>query len=418
MRVLVIGQGGRESAIIKALTFSSSVVEIHAIPGNAGIRKYAICHDIALKNQADILKLIKKLSLDLVIVGPENVLADGLSDFLRQNQVLVFGPSQRGATLESSKLFCKEFLEKAKIPTARYFKVSRVEDVLKYCDKFQPPWVLKADGLASGKGVFILKSKNELVHVAQSLFDEKKLGAAGQVALLEEHLNGLELSYMVLTNGSQFQVLPLSQDHKRLLDNDEGPNTGGMGAIAPVPIKNDLELQIQSEIVRPFMQELTRQNILYRGVIYFGLMITSEGPKVLEVNVRFGDPEAQVLLPLLDGDWGNTFKAFAQGEVPVLKWKKLFSACVVMTTNGYPDSPLKGDVIDGDIFADSGASYFVHAGVEVNQNRDFVTSGGRVLGAVGIGTSLTEALKNAYAQIQEVTWPGIFYRKDIGKKLI
>ncbi len=418
MRVLVIGQGGRESAIVRALNFSTSVSEIHVIRGNPGIKKSAICHDIAFEKHEEVLKLVKKIGIDLVVIGPETPVAEGLSDFLRENNLAVFGPSKKGAQLEASKLFCKEFLEKAKIPTARYCKVSSVEDVLKNCEKFQAPWVLKADGLAAGKGVFILKTKNELVLAAQLLFGEKKLGVAGSVALLEENLKGWELSYMIVTNGKEYQPLPLSQDHKRLLDNDEGPNTGGMGAVAPIPLEAPLEFKIKNEIVDPFLEELSRQNILYRGVVYFGIMMTAEGPKVLEINVRFGDPEAQVLLPLLNGDWGMTFKSIAEGTVPSLKWKPLSAACVVMAASGYPDKPALGDVLEGNIFDETVSSYFVHAGIDLNLNRDYVTSGGRVLGAVGLGTTLPEALKAAFLQTKKVSWPGVYFRKDIGKKIL
>lgn len=417
MRVLVIGNGGRESAIVRALKLSPSVTEIHCIPGNAGIKKHALCHDISLQEPPLLVSFIRKTGIQLVVIGPEQPLADGLSDHFRQNDILVFGPSRESAKLESSKIFCKQFLESANIPTGRYFKVSSVEDVLKKADAIKPPYVLKADGLAAGKGVVIAKTKNELVQFAQSIFVDKKLGTAGETALLEEHLAGWELSYLVLTNGLDYQVMPLAQDHKRLLDNDEGPNTGGMGAVAPIGISADVDKVIQDTIVRPFVNKLSEKNMDYRGVIYFGLMMTNEGPKVLEINTRFGDPEAQVLLPLLDGDWGQVFMDIARGQITALSWKSLHSACVVMASNGYPDNPSKGDVIEGNIFQESNSSYFIHAGLTLNSTRDYVTNGGRVIGAVGLGSTREEALKNAYNQSKIITWPGILYRKDIGKKL-
>lgn len=417
MRILVIGSGGRESAIVRGLRFAPSVTEIHCVPGNPGIARHAICHNLDTSS-ATFLSFVQKMQFDCVVVGPEQPLVDGLTDRLREIKIPVFGPSRQAANLEGSKIFCKEFLVRAGIPTAQFRKVTSVQELVRFQPEFKPPFVLKADGLAAGKGVFICKNAEELLRAGRELFEDKKLGAAGEHALLEEHMDGWELSYLVISNGKEFQKLPLAQDHKRLMDDDHGPNTGGMGAVAPISISKDLDSQIENLVLRPFHDQLQKENLDYRGVIYFGLMMTARGPRVLEINARFGDPETQVLLPLLDGDWGQVFKKVALGEMPELKWKSLFSACVVLAANGYPESPSRGDVIDSNIFDESPSSYFLCAGVGLNSSKEFVTAGGRILSSVGMGSTLKDAIARAYEQVSKVTWPGMFYRKDIGKKQV
>jgi len=276
---------------------------------------------------------------------------------------------------------------------------------------------LKADGLAAGKGVFICKTKDELAAAAHSLFNEKSLGDAGYKAVLEQFSPGYELSYLVLTNGKEFQPLPFSQDHKRLLDDDEGPNTGGMGVVGPIAIEDSLRDKIHADIVEPTLRHLSGLGLLYRGILYFGVMVTKEGPSLLEYNVRFGDPEAQVILPLLDGDWGKVFLSLANGELDPLRWKRLYSTCVVMAAPGYPDAPEAGVPIEGDIQGQSASSYFLHAGTKFDQGK-WVTAGGRVLNAIGFGSSLREAIQNAYGQVAKVKWRGQQVRRDIGQKIL
>lgn len=416
MKVLVIGQGGREHAMIRALSLSPSVTDISCIPGSDGISREAVCHKIDLKDSEKILNYVKKTGVQLVVFGPEQPLADGLSDFLRAHDVLVFGPSQQAAQFESSKAFCKDFLVRHKIPTAKSFLVSSIQETLEHAKAFSAPYVLKADGLAAGKGVVIAPTLDELKHSAENFFVKKTLGEASSKALLEEFMDGWEMSFLILTNSQDYAPLPLAQDHKRLQDKNKGPNTGGMGAVAPIEIDDALQAQIRDRIMKPIMSGLQKDNIKYIGVLYVGLMITKEGPKVVEFNVRFGDPEAQVILPLLDGDWAQVFLEMAKGNVPPLKWKSnVQTACVVIAAEGYPDHPVKDVTISGDLERQTASSYFLHAGTRA-QGDAWVTNGGRVLNSIGIGSTREEALKHAYALIDFCKWSGMQFRRDIGQK--
>ena len=418
MKILVVGKGGREHAIIRALSFSPKVEQLHALPGSDGMRTQALCHSIDSSDFPGIYDLIKNKAIDLVVIGPEMEIAHGLADYLREKNVLVFSPSQRAAQLEASKIFCKDFLQRANIPTARSEVVSSVTDCLEKAAHFHSPYILKAEGLAAGKGVFICKDLEELKKNAVDLFDKKLLGEAGNRALLEEHLKGWEMSYLIITNGRDFRPLPLAQDNKRLLDGDQGPNTGGMGVVAPLRVDMDLEDTIHSQILKPTVENLHKENFLYRGVLYVGIMVTEKGPQVLEFNVRFGDPEAQVILPLLDGDWADVFMATAKGELIDMNWKPIYSSCVVLAAAGYPDHPLKGSVIDGHVNYEGPSSYFLHAGTKLQEDKEWVTHGGRVLNAVGLGSDLKESLKLAYEQAAKVSWEGLQMRKDIGQKVL
>ncbi len=415
MKVLVVGQGGREHALVRGLKLSPSVSEIHVFPGNPGMSRDALCHPWDGKDFAIIASSVRKLGINLVVIGPEVYLSVGLADFLRQQNIPVVGPNQKEAQLESSKIFAKEFMSKAGVPTAAYREVTSVADTLDKSKQFKAPYILKADGLCAGKGVFICENIGELESAAKKIFMAKELGE--QRAFLEEFQPGWELSYLILTNGNSYEKLPLSQDHKRLQENDKGPNTGGMGTVAPLKISDNLEQTIAQKIVQPILQTMQRENFNYRGVLYIGMMITDHGPTVLEFNTRFGDPEAQVILPLLDGDWGQVFLHLANGKMDRLQWKPMSAVCVVLAAEDYPDAPKKGVEIKGDLFAESPSSYFLHAGTDTSGGK-FVTAGGRVLNAVGIGNNLQEALSNAYNQSSKVTWPGVQIRKDIGRKLL
>lgn len=418
MRFLVLGQGGREHAIVRALKFSPSVTEVHAVPGSEGISQDAVCHQIDLADNQALSAFVKKYQFDCVVIGPENYLVQGIGDTLRALGLDVVGPSQVAAQLEGSKIFAKEFMVQAGVPTSAYEVVDSVETALKAAVRFTPPYVLKADGLAAGKGVFICATMAELRVAAESLFEAKSLGPAGQRALLEQFQEGYELSYLILTNGSKGEAFPLAQDHKRLLDGDKGPNTGGMGVIAPLTISDELREQIQARVVDPTLRHLEGSGLLYRGVLYIGIMVTPQGPSVLEFNVRFGDPEAQVILPLLaNGDWGVIFSALAKGQLLPLNWKNLHMACVVLAASGYPEAPEKGVVIEGDLGHQSPSSYFLHAGTAKSNLGQWVTNGGRVLNAVGMGNSRQEALAEAYKQAKHVSWKGMRMRHDIGTRL-
>lgn len=418
MKVLVIGQGGREHALVRALKLSPSVGEVHAIPGSRGMAGEAICHEIPLSDAKAVASFCHQHTIDLVVIGPEVPLAEGLSDQLRAEDLPVFGPSQAAAQLEASKVFSKQFMERAGVPTARYYVVSSVTETMEKSKEFAPPFVLKADGLAAGKGVFICKTEDELQQAAHSLFVEKSLGESGRRALLEEFQPGWELSFLILTNGQAYQPLPLSQDHKRLGEGDTGPNTGGMGVVGPLEISPDLRERIHQDILTPSIRQLAAESLVYRGILYVGVMVTADGPSVLEYNVRFGDPEAQVVLPLLKGDWGEVMKSVSLGQLPELKWRPIHCACVVLAAEGYPDQPKKGVVIEGSLKGETANSYFLHAGTQRDSQGQWLTGGGRVLNAVGIGSTLKEALDVAYAQAERARWPGRQMRRDIGYKIL
>jgi len=416
MKVLVLGSGGREHALVKSLSQSKSVSEIHVAPGNDGMAKEALCHNIDLKNYEALIQLCLRTEIEFVIIGPEEPLVDGIADRLRERGILVVGPGRDAARLEGSKIFAKEFMNAAGVPTAKHVVVSSVLDIERNISRFQPPYVLKADGLAAGKGVFICKTKEELMAAAQDLFEKKILGGAGENALLEEFKPGWELSYLVLTNGQTHISLPLAQDHKRLSDNDIGPNTGGMGTVAPLKIDSKLQQEIEEKIIQPSIARIREEAFVYRGVLFLGIMVTEEGPTVLEYNVRFGDPEIQVILPLINQDTGLLFKDLALGKLQSISFKNMYTCCVVMAAEGYPSSPKKNVPIEGPVTKSDVSSYFIHAGTR-RENSQWLTNGGRVLGAVGVGSSREEARRNAYGLTEQVRWPGMQYRKDIGAKL-
>lgn len=417
MKFLVIGQGGREHAIVKALSRSPSVTQIHAIPGNNGMAREAICHDMNWQDFENLTNFCHRMEIDCVVIGPENPLVDGLSDRLRERGVIVFGPSAEAAQLEGSKIYAKRFMEQVQAPTARYAVVKSVQDVENQLSSFTPPYVLKADGLAGGKGVYICKDKAELMERSRDLFEKKVLGDAGKQALLEQFQPGWEMSYLVLTNGSEFAALPVAQDHKRLKDQDAGPNTGGMGTLAPVPVSPDLQQKIDEQIVRPTVEGLKKNALIYRGVIFIGLMITEDGPKILEYNVRFGDPETQVILPLIENDWGQVFYEVACGRLPKIRQRNVSACCVVLAAPGYPDAPQKGVRINGDPTEDFSSSYFLHAGTTRSADGQWLVNGGRALNAVGIGSTPQEAIQHAYQLSEKVSWDGLQKRSDIGAKI-
>jgi phosphoribosylamine--glycine ligase len=417
MKILVIGQGGREHALVKAFSRSPSVSEVHAIPGSDGMSREALCHDLDWRDFEAIVQFCIKNDVTYVFIGPEDPLVAGLSDFLRDRGILVVGPSQESARLEGSKIFSKQFMQEAQIPTSFFAEVHSVDEVMRLSGRFSPPYVFKADGLAAGKGVFICKDLEELKQAAIDVFEKQILGLAGSKALLEQFIPGWELSYLVVTNGSEYQTLPLSQDHKRLKDNDEGPNTGGMGTVAPLKISQELQNLVDEKILRPTFALMQKKNFLYRGVLYFGLMITDQGPQVLEFNCRFGDPETQVILPLLDQDVGLLFKEVSLGKVPNLKTKNMFASCVVMASQGYPLKSERAE-IGGDIEHQTNSSYFIHAGTQFDRSQqEWFTKGGRVLCSIGLGSTLKESLQQAYWQSEKVSWTGLQKRSDIGSKL-
>lgn len=427
MNFLVVGQGGREHAIVKAIKSSSMVESLHVIPGNPGMALEAQCHSLDWKNFVEMELFCRNHHINVVVIGPEDPCVMGLSDYLREKDILVVAPSKAAAQLEGSKVFAKEFMLEFGIATAKAVTVRSVEDTLMHAAHFTPPYVLKADGLAAGKGVVLCQTLDSLRGVAQQFFEQKLFGQASEKALLEQFLPGYELSLHLMTDGKDYQILPLAQDHKQLFDGDQGPNTGGMGTVAPMPISDSLMNEIKIKIIEPTLKGLASRHLFYRGVIFLGLMITKEGPMLLEYNCRMGDPETQVLMPLLNGDWGKTFHQLALGKLTNLSWKNHFSTCVVLAAPGYPDAPEKGVVIEGNLLNDANSAssvnsagrsaehaYFIHAGTCRQPNGQWQTAGGRVLGAMGIGATKEESRARAYEQAKLVSWKGLQKRMDIG----
>lgn len=413
MNILILGSGGREHAVAKCFSQSALCKQLYCATENAGLSQIAISLKLNLKNHQQVVDECKKLNISFVFIGPEDPLVDGLADSLRQNQIAVFGPSKEAAQLEGSKIFAKNFMRQAQVPTASAVNVKNVEQTLKEAQNFTPPYVLKADGLAAGKGVFICDTLNELKTSAEKIFVQKIFGEAGAIALLEQNLKGYELSYLVLTDGHNFQALPIAQDHKRLLDNNKGPNTGGMGTIAPLKIEDELTEKILQKVVKPSIQQLEKNNYLFRGVLFIGLMIVDNEPFVLEYNVRFGDPETQVILPLIKNDILELFYNLSQGTLDAISTNSLYSFCIVNAAEGYPESVVKDTPIE--LPTSNNSSYILHAGTKIDQNKNLVVNGGRVLNVVSVSNSLQEARKLAYELNDKIRMYGRQFRTDLGQ---
>lgn len=414
MKVAVIGSGGREFALAKALSESPTVKEVWAYPGSVGMAQFAKCKNIAWTKTDALLTEFKNKSIDLVVIGPEAPLVEGLADQLRAQGLFVFGPNKKAAQLEGSKVFSKEFMLRAGVPTAKSKTVTNENECLALTNDFEFPIVVKADGLAAGKGVYICKDQDELQKAASDIFVKKIFSETH--ALAEEFISGWELSYIIITDGERYEVCPLAQDHKTLLDGGKGPNTGGMGVIGPIAISKDLDQKIRQKVVEPSLKQLKKMDLPYQGALFIGLMINDKNePYVLEYNVRFGDPETQIIMPLIEGDIGQILLSCAKGEMQSFKVKDQFAACVILAAEGYPENVVKGSVIEGDLKSATPESYFVHAGVSCNDKNDFVVNGGRVLGAVGLADSKDKAIAKAYQQASLVSWKGVQFRKDIGR---
>ena len=416
--ILVVGNGGRENSIAWALAKDDFTEKIYVSPGNGGTASQKKC--IPLKIDSDdhesIIKECQRLQIDLIIIGPEAPLAAGLANTLREAGLTVFGPCKNGALLEASKDWAKKLMVENNIPTARYWTTSSESEALDILHNYGKPLVTKADGLASGKGVTVCESINQTKKEIKEIFSGK-FGRAGHKVILEERIEGPEVSIFALCDGEQLLVLPPAQDHKRLLDGDKGPNTGGMGAYAPAPLVNQKELkEITDLVLIPTLNGLKRKKINYIGVIYAGLMLTSSGPKVIEFNCRFGDPECQALMPLMGDELGAVLLACARGELrnaPKLTFKDGFSACVVAASKGYPESPQTGDKVNISLEGNSSVQIF-HAGTTINESNNIITSGGRVLSVVAQGKNFNEAFNLAYKSMNKVDFNGMQFRKDIG----
>ncbi len=414
MNVLVIGSGGREHAIIKSFKESEKVEKIFACPGNAGTQGVAENVILDLKTHQSIIQFCQLQNISLVFIGPEDPLVDGLCDSLRASGIHVVGPSKKAAQLEGSKIFAKEFMQKAGVATAESIVVDSVESTLQAASKYSAPFVLKADGLAAGKGVFVCKNLAELEASAKKLFVEKTLGLAGEKALLERHLPGTEVSFIVLTNGKEFQALPVAQDHKRLLNKNLGPNTGGMGAIAPIELPSNLFPKIMQNIIEPTIQQLTKDELLYHGILFVGLMVVNGEPYALEYNVRLGDPETQVILPLIKNDLAQVFSELAQGRLEKLEFRKRSVICIVNAAAGYPDQPQKDVQLQLPVETSDETAYILHAGTKKNADGRTYSSGGRVLNVIAIADNLKSAKGKALELNSKIIFGGRQYRTDIG----
>ena len=417
MEVLIVGSGGREHALALSLSESGSVNHVHSCPGNAGTAISGTNHNVDSMDIEGIINLAKKLDIDLVVVGPEAPLVAGLSDRLLEEEIPCFGPNSIGAKLEGSKLYAKKIMQSVKVPTAGLILIENIDRINESLDNYSPPWVVKRDVLAGGKGVVVTSDRNEAFN---ALCNGIELD--GKV-LLEEFLFGEEASVLVVMDESGYVCLPASQDHKRLLDGDNGPNTGGMGAYAPAPIYTPaVEQRTISEIIEPMHHFLRNQDIPYRGCLYVGLMIDENGaPFVVEFNVRFGDPETQVTLPLISSDLGELLMSCANGKISECDYSisSYSSATIVLSSEGYPSNSITGRVINGtDIRIEEGEiSAFVHyAGTVISDDGTLVSNGGRVLAATGIAPNLGTAVEAAYEVIENIELEGSYFRKDIAHK--
>jgi phosphoribosylamine--glycine ligase len=424
MDVLLIGSGGREHALAWALRRSPRLGRFCIAPGNAGIAHEGELVDISPTDVDGIVEHATSNGYELVVVGPEAPLVDGLADRLQGAGIPVFGASARAAELEGSKVFAKRFMSRHGIPTAAFEIFRDLDSARQYLESVERtyPLVIKADGLAAGKGVLIVDEARTAVEVAEGMLSGRSFGEAGRRIVVEERLVGREASFFVLSDGRDFVELATCQDYKRALDGDGGLNTGGMGTYSPsVFLDETARREIVDSIVRPTIDGLADDERPYRGVLYVGVMITETGPKVLEYNARFGDPETQVMMPRLDGDWLEVLHACATGSLPgsALRWKSEAAVCVVMTSGGYPGSYAKGAPIDGlDRAGGLGGVIVFHAGTSRDASGRVVTSGGRVLGVTALGKDLAAARRQAYAAVDVIRWEGEHHRLDIAEDAV
>ncbi|RJO63827.1 MAG: phosphoribosylamine--glycine ligase [Candidatus Omnitrophota bacterium] len=421
MKVLVIGSGGREHALVWKIAQSRQVKRIFCAPGNGGISDLAECVNIKPEEVSELLRFAKQEKIDLTVVGPEVPLVAGIVDIFRAHQLKIFGPEKNAAQLEASKVFAKKLMKKYAVPTAAFRSFEKVAPAKEYMREQSVPIVIKADGLAQGKGVVVANSIEEAEQAIVAIMEDRIFGDAGKKIIIEECLKGQEASILVFTDGKHIIPLASSQDHKRIFEQDKGPNTGGMGAYSPAPVVNArLFQEIIDTIVEPTIKGLASEGIVYKGVLYAGVMITEQGPKALEFNVRFGDPETQAILPRLDSDLVEVMRATIEGRLNnvVLKWKEEACVCVVCASKGYPGAYEKAKEIAGLLEAGTMKNIVVfHAGTEKKDGKYF-TSGGRVLGVTGSGITIQDAIHNVYRAVEKIAFSGMHFRRDIGQKAL
>jgi phosphoribosylamine---glycine ligase len=421
MRILVVGSGGREHTFVWKLRQSSRVQGLICAPGNAGIARMARCVPIQTHDFAGITELVRKERIDYVLVGPEAPLASGLVNHLKASGIAVLGPAEEAAQLESSKVFAKDFMDRNKIPTARYATYQNAEMALAFLESNDAryPLVVKADGLAAGKGVVVARSLQEARSAVQRIMIDRDFGLAGDRIIVEECLVGVEASYIVFTDGETILPAVAARDHKAVYDNDAGPNTGGMGAYSTDDILGpELEQDVLKRIIRPVIQGMKNEGFPFQGILYAGLMLTNDGPQVIEFNVRMGDPECQVILPRLQSDFSELCAALCERRLKDHKavWSRDAAVCVVLASGGYPGAYSKGKVIKGINMAEEDPRIAVfHAGTR-QEDGQFVTDGGRVLGVTATGQDLATAIMSAYEAVNKIHFEGMHCRRDIGAK--
>jgi phosphoribosylamine--glycine ligase len=421
MKVLIIGSGGREHVLAWKLRQSPQLTKLYCAPGNGGIAEIAECVNIKAEDINALVEFAKGKTIDLTVVGPEAPLAAGIVDAFEKENLRIFGPTKRAAQLEGSKVFAKEFMYRYNIPTAGFEIFDSLKEAEAFLKKVDFPVVVKADGLAAGKGVVICNNLSEAQTALNEIMREKIFKEAGNRVVIEEYLKGEEASILALSDGMDYVILESSQDHKRIFDDDQGPNTGGMGAYSPAPAVTDPVLRkVESRIIDPVIRGMRREGNPFKGVLYAGIMITDRGPFVLEFNVRFGDPETQVVLPRLKNDLLEIIVAACEGRLSdtELSWDKRSCVCVVMSSGGYPGKYDTGKEIKGlEGFEKSTDTMIFHAGTK-KEGKKILTAGGRVLGATSLGKNIEEAIDKAYRAVEQIQFDRRFFRRDIGAKAI
>lgn len=422
MNILLLGSGGREHTLAWKLAQSPLAEKIFVIPGNPGIAAVQKCEcvkTVSMEDNQALLQFAQEQKIELVVVGPEVPLMNGVVDTFEKAGIKAFGPSKEAAQLEGSKVFAKTIMKKYGIPTASYEVFHDLEEAKIYVEKMKQPFAIKADGLAAGKGVILTQTADEAVDALDTIMGEKKFGAAGSQVVIEEFMQGEEASILAFTDGKTIFPMKSSQDHKRIFDGDKGENTGGMGTYAPAPVvTSEILKEVQEKILEPIIAAMNQEGKPYKGCLYAGLMITQNGPKVVEFNARFGDPETQVVLPLLKSDLVEIMLACCEGKLAEkkIKWDdENASACVIMSSKGYPNAYEKNKVITGIEDAEKLGALVFHAGTKMSDG-NLVTSGGRVLGVVGCAPSLRQAVNKAYEGVAKIHFDGAFYRHDIAHR--
>jgi phosphoribosylamine--glycine ligase len=419
MKILVLGSGGREHALVWKLAQSPNVEKIYCAPGNHGIAQVASCVDIPVSDLGALRHFVKDRQLDLTVVGPEAPLVAGIVDDFATHGLRIFGPSQQAAMLEGSKAFAKELMWKYHIPTAAAEIFVEAQQALAYIERAPAPIVIKADGLAAGKGAIVARTREAARDAVRRMMQAREFGDAGNRIVIEEFMEGEEVSVQCVTDGKNLCALPAAQDHKAVFDNDEGPNTGGMGAYAPAPVMSvELMSRVERQILRPTIAAMANENRPYRGVLYAGLMITKDGPKVVEFNCRFGDPETQAIVPLISSDLAEMLWHAANGNLGgyELKIAPRWALSVVLASGGYPGSFETGMLINGLERIRNDEILVFHAGTAMDHNGNYLTNGGRVLAVTGVADNFLPAREKAYCAVGKIQFEGMHYRRDIGMK--